>query len=167
MLNPALKTSAIEREIADLLLLYPELEEDEALRLDTIEGETGALEFLDKLLSGEREADAQSDAIKVRMDALKARKDAAERRKEGIRKLMFRLMNAASLRKVMLAEATLSVRAVPPSLVVTDEAVIPDQFWKEVRTLDRSSVLNELKAGHEVAGAQLSNGGETISVRTS
>jgi hypothetical protein len=44
------------RDLASLLSLHPELEEDDVLRQDMIEGETGALELIDKLIEAEREA---------------------------------------------------------------------------------------------------------------
>jgi hypothetical protein len=45
------------RDLAgSLLSLHPELEEDDVLRQDMIEAETGALELIDKLIEAEREA---------------------------------------------------------------------------------------------------------------
>ena len=166
MNNPRLEIAVVERELSDLLAAYPELAEDEDFKLDVIEGQTGALELLAKYLDREREADSQARAIKERIDALCARRDAAERRKEAFRKLMHRIMSAADLRKVPLAEATLSVRSVPPSALIVDEAAIPAEFKKTKIEVSKSAVAEALKSGKTVPGAVLSNGGETLAVRT-
>ncbi|MGE0857439.1 MAG: siphovirus Gp157 family protein [Hyphomicrobiaceae bacterium] len=43
---------------------------------------------------------------------------------------------------------------------------IPSEFWKpQPPRLDKKVVLDALKAGAVVPGAELSNGGETLSMR--
>jgi len=99
------------------------------------------------------------------MDALKSRKDRLKLRKEALRKLMHRIMSAAGLRKVHLPEATLSVRAVPPSVIVADEGAIPAAYLKTTVAVDKAALAEALKSGKRIPGAMLSNGGETLSVR--
>lgn len=164
-MNP-LAINIVEREISDLLASFPELVEDEEFRLDVIQGQTDALEVLGKLLSEEREAAFLSAAIRERMDALSDRRSAAERRKDAYRSLMLRIMTAANLTKVPLAEATLSRRAVPPAVLITDENAIPEEYQRHKVEIDKTKLKDALKAGVAVPGAVLSNGGETISVRT-
>ena len=99
-----------EREIANLLVAYPELADDEVLRHDMLEGSTDLFDGLSRLVRqiGETEALAAGNADYVM--ALKARNARLERRTEAFRRLIFKLMEAASLRKAELASATLSIR---------------------------------------------------------
>ena len=130
-----------EREIANLLVAYPELADDEVLRHDMLEGSTDLFDGLSRLVRqiGETEALAAGNADYVM--ALKARNARLERRTEAFRRLIFKLMEAASLRKAELASATLSIRAGTPKVVVTDEEV------------DR--LLLRIKRGTQVFGAHL------------
>jgi hypothetical protein len=51
-------------------------------------------------------------------------------------------------------------------VLIVDEAAIPADFWKPSDPkLDKKAVGEALKAGREVAGAMMSNGGETLQVR--
>jgi hypothetical protein len=53
-----------------------------------------------------------------------------------------------------------------PKAIILNEADIPSKFWKaQDPKLDRKAVLDALKAKEAVAGAELSNGGETIQIR--
>ncbi len=50
---------------------------------------------------------------------------------------------------------------------LVDEGQVPDDFWRpQPPKLDRQGLISALKAGREVPGAVLGNGGMTISVRT-
>jgi hypothetical protein len=52
------------RDLTALLATYPELEEDEVLRLDMIEGETNALALIDLVIAAEREALSLEEAVR-------------------------------------------------------------------------------------------------------
>ena len=60
--------------------------------------------------------------------------------------------------KVAAPDFTVSIRPGSPALVVVDENAIPSPYWvpREPR-LDRLGLLNDLKTGLPVAGAELSN----------
>jgi hypothetical protein len=68
---------------------------------------------------------------------------------------------------VVEPDFTMSLRAQPPKLLVTEESTIPEEFWRpQAPKLERKALLAALKAGAIVPGATLDNGGVTISVRT-
>lgn len=160
-----IEVAQIEREIENLIASYPELAEDETLRADMIAGSTQAEEVLSKIVDRMQEAEAMASAIAKRVNDLSARQNAFDRRGDAMRALAFRIMNAANVRKMPLPEATLSIRAVAPSLAIEDESKIPAEFTKTETKIDRAKIKEALKAGAVVPGACLTNGSETISIR--
>lgn len=157
----------IEAEAAASLLanLRTALDEDETLKLDMLEGETGLLEAVDSALDRLQEIDSFADAIKARMDDLRARKERLTRQADMIRAALASAMEMAEVKKLERPEATISVKAVPASAVVLDELEIPSDYWTpQPPKLDKRALLDALKQG-PVAGATLSNGGTTISIR--
>jgi len=161
----ALDATRVTLEIERLLAEYPELAEDEALRADMIEGSTDAFAALDRIIATMREATATVAAIKIQADALWSRAERFERREKAMRALAQRIMEAANIRKAERPEATLSIRAVAPSLVITDESALPDWAWRVRREPDKATIKDRVKAGEFVPGAEMSNGGATLSVR--
>lgn len=76
-------------------------------------------------------------------------------------------MEAAGIARIVEPDFTINLRASPPSVCVTDEQLIPEWFWiPQPARLDKRSVLEALKGGAFVAGAELSNPQNSLSVRT-
>jgi len=163
-MNP-LDATRVTLEIERLLTEYPELAEDEALRADMIEGSTDAFAVLSDIAKTMAEAKAMSAAISDNIEALSERASRYDRRARAMRTLAQRIMEAANIRKAELPEATLSIRAVAPSLIITDEASLPDWAWRVKREPDKATIKDRVKAGEFVPGAEMSNGGSTLSVR--
>ena len=165
MSNLRLDRDAVAREIEALLAAVPELNEDEDLRHDMLEGETGLHELVSRALDARADALGMADAIKKRMTDLRERKARYDRRTQALGELIQSLMEIANIRKLELPEATVSVRRAPDKIVIVDEAAVPPGFFRIRRELDKAALKKALAAGEEVPGATLSNGGETISVR--
>jgi len=161
-----LNQNIVRQQIDNLLVAYPELREDEILRSDTVEGETEAFEFLAMIVQLIEDTKALQDGTSARIDELKARVQRFERREESLRSLAFKIMQAADLKKAELPCATLSVRRVPTKIVITDESALPDIACRFVRKPDMAKIRELLTdATAFCAGAELSNGGETLSIR--
>jgi hypothetical protein len=156
----------LKQQIANLLLVFPELADDEDARLMSMESETDLKEVLTVVLDDIMEAKAMQVAIDERIKDLKARGDRFYQREQGWRKLAHDLMNAASLRKLQLPTATLSVRNGQPSVTIIDQAFLPENFWRVKREPNISAIKDALKSGTEVPGAVLNNGSETLAVLT-
>lgn len=163
-MNP-LDVARLEREVALLIADYPELADDEDLRRDVIEGETDAFSVLTRIVRKHREAKAFGEAIKAERQALADRQERYGRRAMHLATLAARIMNAAGLTKAELPIATLSIRAGVPSVVITDEAAIPDDFCALVRTPSKTAIKDALTNGQTVPGAMLSNGAPSIAIR--
>jgi phage host-nuclease inhibitor protein Gam len=130
-----------------------------------VEGSTDALDVLSRITRTALDAKAMAGATGELMKEYAERKSRMERREEAMRSLAMRLMKAANLPKAELACGTISVRSTPPAVLITDETMLDDRFWRVKREPNRSAVKDALKAGEFVAGAELSNGGETLSIR--
>ena len=155
----------VRHQVELLLISCPELHEDEVLRADVLEGETDLHAALSKLVRLIGETQAMRDGLAAYVTTLRARDARLERRGDALRELIFKLMQIADLKKVPLPEATLSVRRVPQAVVIFDEALIPDDYLRVKYEPNKTEIKKALEEGKNVAGAEMSNGGETISIR--
>lgn len=144
-----------------------ELATDEALALDTIEGETGLFEAIDGLLRGIDEDRAHVAGLEVVIGDMDARKARFAKRVDARRALIEQAMMIAEIPKLERPAATLSLTTRAPKVEVSVEADIPAEFWKASDPkLDKKAVGEALKAGRTVPGACLSNAAPTLTVRT-
>jgi len=166
MTNPTrLDANAILQQITSLLLEYPDLQDDEVLRADMVEGSTEFVEFLRRLERARQEAATNSEALNLNIKDLKARQFRFDRRQEAMRMLALKLLFAAGATKpIEFPEATYSIRNVPPSVVITNEAALPDAACKFKREPDRAAIKDMLQVG-PIEGACMSNGSKTLAIR--
>lgn len=158
--------SHVTQQIDALLREYPELMEDDVLRADMIEGSTDFPAVIGQLLDAERNASAMSDAIKGRRDALTERAQRYDRHSDGLRAAMLKMMQAGDLKKMALPEATISVRAGTPRVIVTDETMIPEDLCRISISPDKKAIRERIDAGEAVPGAVLSNSEPSLAIRT-
>lgn len=164
-MNPVLDAAQIRQHIDFLLAAYPELGEDDVLRADMIEGETMAFEFMSKMVRRIGESKALADGIELYVKDLRERAARIERRVDGIRALIFKVMEVANLKKAELSEATLSIRAGQPRVILTDETLLTDNYVRIKREPDKTKIKEMLLRGADVAGACLSNSEPSLSIR--
>ena len=156
----------LKQQIQNLLLVFPELVDDEDARLMTMESETDLKEVLTVVLDDIMEAKAMQVAIDERINDLKARSARFDMREQGWRKLAFDLMQAASLRKMQLPTATLSVRNGQPSVQIVDPDQLPENMWRVKREPNLSLIKETIKAGKTIPGAMLNNSPDTLTILT-
>lgn len=144
---------------------FPEVD-DQTLQ-DTLEGLTDLPDMLAAVLRSQLEDLMWAKALRSRIAEIEARLARLERRAEKKRHLITTVMERAQFPKIVEPDFTASLRRTPPALLVFDEGRIPRAFWKpQPAKLDRRAVLAALKAGQEISGAALDNGGMTLAVRT-
>jgi hypothetical protein len=147
--------------VADAITLLlrdnPELDEDEVLRTDMIEGATSAFEFMSDLVRkiGSTQAIARGTADYI--GDLQERMARLERREYSLRGLIAKVMNAAAISKAELPEATLSIRAGVPRVVIVEERDIPDEFMRIKKEPDKLRIKAAISAHEHVPGAMMSN----------
>lgn len=156
----------LKAEIATLRALLPELDEDDVLRLDMLQGETTLDAVMNSLLDLRMEASMQIAGIKERQDALKLRKERLEFRNERMTELMRVIMQAGDLKKLPLAEATLSIVAGRSSVGIEDVEALPQGYVKVVKTADKAAISAAFKNGETIPGAYEIIGEPTLQVRT-
>jgi hypothetical protein len=74
-------------------------------------------------------------------------------------------METANLKKLELANGTISVSNTPQSVQIIDESKIPDEYFRIKKEIDKTKIKDALKDGVEIEGVQLSNGGSTIRIK--
>jgi hypothetical protein len=142
------------------------LADDDQARADMVEGETNIQEAIRAGLVRLAELRAMGVGIDSIADQLQARRSRLADQQASLREAILLAMELAGLPKFETDVGTITRKRTPPSVVVVDEADIPSMFWKPSDPkLDKRAVLDALKGGETVPGAQLSNGGETIQVR--
>lgn len=145
--------------------VYPEIDE-ETLR-DTLEGATNLHAAITVIMHSYLEDLALTEALRRRIREMQERLARLDRRSESKKNLVTDVMSQADLKKVVEADFTVSLRQTAPPLIVLEESVIPEKYWKpQPPRLDRQAITAALKAGEEIRGAALGNGGLTIAVRT-
>ena len=73
-------------------------------------------------------------------------------------------MEAADVRKMEFATATLSLMNTPPQVVILNEHEIPDDFMR-IKKEPNKVLLKEMLEKMDVRGATLSNGGTSLVIR--
>ena len=138
----------------------------ETLR-DTLEGISTLPEALGAVIRSYLDDLALAASLGIRLSDMQERLNRIEVRADKKRLLVKDVMERADIKKLNEADFSASLQAVPPGLVVNDELAIPSEYWKpQAPKLDRLGLLGALKAGKDVPGVSLGNGGLTISVRT-
>ncbi len=144
---------------------FPDADE-ECLR-DTLEGLTNLTDMLAEVLRSALEDQAFVTALRSRIGDMQARLSRIEERARKKRDWVCSVMERADVRKLTEPDLTVSLRPSRAPLVLTDEEVIPEGYWKaQAPKLDRQGLIAALSAGRDVPGALLGNAPMTISVRT-
>lgn len=140
-------------------------DDDQAVE-DFLEGETGLKEAIATAVEMVLEWETFAAALKTRMDEMAARRERMTTRAEAARAAIASAMGSVELRNLTLPEATLSLKATPPKVVVTNEVEIPAKFWvAQDPKLDKKALLSALKDGQTIDGATLSNGSASLQIR--
>jgi hypothetical protein len=140
---------------------------DEQTLEDTLEGLSSLPEALAAVVRSFLDDLSLAAALGLRISDMQERLARFEHHADKKREFVTSVMERANLKKLAEPDFTVSLRAVPPSVVVIDEALIPQDYWKpQPARLDRQSISAALKGGSAIPGATLSNPEMTISVRT-
>lgn len=147
--------------------LAPYRDEDEQLFLDTLDGETGAMDLLDAAIEAEQADRTLVEAITSRIAALCARADRIDMRADAHRRVQMQIMRAMDVKKMERPLATLSIRPGSVSVRITDEASIPTQLLtvKTITSPDKRAIRAQIEAGEVVPGAELVRGEDTLAMR--
>jgi hypothetical protein len=160
---------SIQNEITSLLAsIYinnPELKEDDDFKLDILEGSTDYLDIVNKCLLELSITTGYIEGIKLSRTRIEDKIHRYEKREQTIRSILRRLLEMANMRTIRAPNGTVSLALKSPTVQIINEDLLPEEFMRIKREPNRTLIGQKLKAGEDVPGATLSNGGETLIVR--
>ena len=140
--------------------------DDEDTLLDTLDGETDAVDVLGKLIQERLEVLGYEATNKELAEQYKRRADKMASKADAINQQMRHLLNAMGVKKVNHALATVSITKPRWSVEVVDEAQVPTQLKITTSKPDLRAIKKILDDGEPVPGCRPKVGYEGITVRT-
>lgn len=122
-------------------------------------------ELLERVAQEIVQAEALAQGIKSAQAALADRGKRLQTKAGKLRDAVLAALNAAQLKKIELPSATFSVGSKAASVVIIDEAQVPDEFCEVERKISKQRIKEALHSGKHVNGAQMSNGGQSLTMR--
>lgn len=132
---------------------------------DTLDGETDALDVIDRVLSDRAEALALADAAQAQAKQLEARAKRLTARAAAMDRALLSILDAAGERRVERPAATVSRRAGRMSVAITELHDIPTQLTRVRVEPDKTAIRKALEAGETIPGAELVRGEDGVTVR--
>jgi hypothetical protein len=160
-IDVAYTAAAIQR----MLDAYPELLEDDSLRVDSISGETPLPELMSKLVRLRQERLAMVSGLDAYLEELGLRRARLVRGAEGLKGLMLRLMSTARLPSLVLPEASIGISKGRNTVSITDLEALPQGYFTTTRQADKAAIKSALESGEDVPGAALVIGESVLTVR--
>lgn len=167
-MSELIRSVETQSEVARALLanLSDVIGEDQELAAATVEGETSLFEAIAGAVDRIAELDIFERVLAEKMKELAERKERFSAQAARIRAAVHVALASANQRSLQLASATVSIRAVPPVVDVTEESAIPADYFRQAEPkLDKLKLLRALKDGEVVPGARLSQPSETLGIR--
>jgi hypothetical protein len=142
--------------------------EDDEFAADVIEGQTDFVEIVNTLVGQDSLDKTLIEGIGAHIKDMTARKARLATRRERRREALTKAFQTAGVKGALRCPlGTVGLNATPAKVIPTDEKLIPAEFWTQpAPELDKKALAAALKSGRDIPGATLSNGGVTISIRT-
>lgn len=139
--------------------------DDEDCFLDTLDGETDAMDVLGKLIQERQEIQANEAAVKALAKTYQERAANLNAKADAISQTIGHLLDAIGSKKVAHPLATVSRTKARQSVLVTNPEEIPTQLTKTKRSPDLVAIKEQLEAGEFVPGAEIKLGNPGVTVR--
>ena len=143
----------------NLLAEDPDIAADPQLWLDTLDGESNAIDIIREFINAAINAEMLADATSQRKAEIATRADRAERRKQALRMAALTLMQVAGIDKIPDPAFSARVQKGQQHLSELDLAALPDDYVEVEVTITRKPkkdrILADLKAGQAIPGASL------------
>jgi hypothetical protein len=132
---------------------------------DTLEAITDAIEVkAENIAKVIRSIEAQAKVIGEEEKRLTDRRRSLENESGRIKQYLELELRRVGLDKVKGNIFTVAIQKNPPSCEVTDESLIPAEFMKMVTSIDRKGILDAIKSGQAVPGAEIKHS-ESLRIR--
>lgn len=137
---------------------------DAVTLVEAMQSETDVEECLLEIAESAIQDEHFADACKLRVKELQERASRLTERAEKKRRVVTATMQNLQLEKIEGANATLGLRTGGRGVIVTDPTKIPKQYFNDADPkLDKRRLRDALEAG-PVEGAQLPNGGKSVTI---
>ena len=159
--------SALMSGRAALIANDPDLAADEAAMSDALRAETEDVSaLLHRMLRASVAARSMADAAEEMAANITARRDRYKRRADALRSTAFAAMDALGIPKIELPDLTASIARGKPAAIITDEAALPDEYWRTTRAVNKAAINDAIKNGVVVPGVEMTNAIPSLQVRT-
>ena len=134
--------------------------------VDTLDGETELMEALCLVGESILEDQIQIDGLSAAIDKLSSRLHRFKTSTETKRNIILQAMDIAGIPTVKGPLFTISKKDTAPKNIITDESLIPSQYWKKPPPVIDKKLINEkISEGEEIEGVERSNGGLSLTIR--
>lgn len=144
--------------IADLI---DENQPDEALEMALQQIDVAIEEKAEGIAKLVKMLDYDADVYKAEEKRLADRRRAIENKRDRIKEYLKLQMERVGKDKIKLPMATLALQNNPPAVHITDDKAIPAKYITiipEQHVPDKKAILEALRAGNEVPGAEVTQG---------
>lgn len=131
---------------------------DDQTRLDTLEGMGIEDDFKHKSLNVAgyfQNIDAEIVALKEAEQRIATRRKAMENHSQSLKNYLLINMQRTGITKIECPEFSISLAKCPVSVEITDESLIPEQFFRIKKEISKSDIATFLKEHGELDGAKL------------
>lgn len=142
--------------------------DDDDLILDSLEGETDAMEAVSRLLRWMGERQAMGQALKALEGDYASRRKRYEEAVASARGALSRFMTEIGVKKIERPEATVSMRESGPVVVYPGDfnpETLPEKYRRWTCEADKAAIREAMLAGGDIPGLALSNSEPTLAVR--
>ncbi len=126
-----------------------------------------AVEKRDRVAHFIHHCESMAEAAKAEQKRLAARAKAFDTAAERMKAYVLGAMKSLQLKKLEGNSFTFSTRACPDSVLIADEALVPERF-KTIRmevSISKAEIKKAIQAGETVEGADLKIGGLSLVIR--
>jgi len=139
--------------------------DDQDTFLDTLDGETDAMDILGKLIQERTECSIFEVAAKELAATYTARAKRLSAKQDAISQTIGQLLDAMGETKVQHELATVSRTKPRWSVRIEDEAEVPSQMMKVTTRPDVAAIKKQMEQGETVPGCSINPGNPSITVR--
>jgi hypothetical protein len=147
-------------------LLDEDLEPE--LIADTLEGMEGELkDKIEQLLAICKNETGYAERLKEEAKSFNERAAATLNRVERIQEYISLALSTAGLKKIRAGIHQVTIRSPSESVEIVDSSALPAKFVEYETTIkpDKLAIKHELKAGHQIPGAQLKIGKPSLLIK--
>ena len=139
--------------------------DDEDCFLDTLDGETDAMDVLGKLIQERQEMKANEESVKALVKTYQDRAARLNDKADAISQTIGHLLDAIGSKKVQHPLATVSRTKARQNVCIVEPEEIPTQLMRVKKSPDMAAIKILLEAREFVPGAELRAGQPGVTVR--